>query len=435
LASEPPDPASDDAYIGHIFAPPVLDDVNPSVTTQITRMNDGRWAVIMGNGYNSVNQKPALLIQYLDGDNELFVSSALVAGDADSYGTSYYAPVGGTPVEYPNGLSAPRVVDLNGDGTADVVYAGDLRGNLWKFDLTSTEPSEWKVAFDGAPLYSAAQTTGNSGQPIFAPPTVKANDVPGVGGVMVAFGTGMNVTVADRNNTNLQTLYSVLDNTRYEKDSAHSGKLKVVTTARGSPGQPGYVPAPTVVGSGTSMLQEQTIGASSTGDGRTFWNLSDNDVDWANEKKGWYLNLTGTSERLLKAMSFYAGTNILAVFTQVPATGASSSDPEVESCTGSVTAEKQYFTLINIVDGKSPSIPLMDRNGDGFYNATDGGVSRTQISGGATKIVYGQKTAKVFSGGVGGAGGGGGNCAAGDPSCVSPRLPPEVPIRPSWRQL
>jgi type IV pilus assembly protein PilY1 len=40
-------------------------------TTQITRMNNNRWAVVLGNGYNSANQRPVLLVQYLDGAKEL----------------------------------------------------------------------------------------------------------------------------------------------------------------------------------------------------------------------------------------------------------------------------------------------------------------------------------------------------------------------------
>src|SRR2546429_7261673 len=42
-------------------------------------------------------------------------------------------PICTTPETTSNGLSAPRLVDINGDGRPDVVYAGDLQGNLWKF--------------------------------------------------------------------------------------------------------------------------------------------------------------------------------------------------------------------------------------------------------------------------------------------------------------
>ncbi len=54
-------------------------------------------------------------------------------------------PAGSTGA--PNGLATPAAVDLNGDVNVDYVYAGDLLGNLWKFDLTSTTPGDWKVAY------------------------------------------------------------------------------------------------------------------------------------------------------------------------------------------------------------------------------------------------------------------------------------------------
>ncbi|RYH27197.1 MAG: pilus assembly protein PilC, partial [Alcaligenaceae bacterium] len=62
---------AEDKDIGHITANIVMDENNPARTTQITRLNDGRWAAVLGNGYNSANKRPVLLIQYLDGAREL----------------------------------------------------------------------------------------------------------------------------------------------------------------------------------------------------------------------------------------------------------------------------------------------------------------------------------------------------------------------------
>ncbi len=44
-----------------------------------------------------------------------------------------------------NGLSGPTAIDTNGDGIVDMVYAGDLNGNLWKFDLSSASKDSWDV--------------------------------------------------------------------------------------------------------------------------------------------------------------------------------------------------------------------------------------------------------------------------------------------------
>ncbi|MBX9831799.1 MAG: pilus assembly protein PilC, partial [Burkholderiaceae bacterium] len=132
----------EDKDIGFIVAKPVLDDNDAMRTTQITRMSNNRWAVVTGNGYNSTNQRPVLLIQYLDGGREL----VRIPVTAETPGTGNAAD---------NGLAAPRVVDVNGDGRIDIAYAGDNRGNLWKFDLTSATPGDWKVAFGGSPLFTA----------------------------------------------------------------------------------------------------------------------------------------------------------------------------------------------------------------------------------------------------------------------------------------
>ena len=46
-----------------------------------------------------------------------------------------------------NGLSTPTFVDIDADRIVDYAYAGDLYGNMWKFDLRSADPANWKVAY------------------------------------------------------------------------------------------------------------------------------------------------------------------------------------------------------------------------------------------------------------------------------------------------
>jgi len=386
--------SSDEADLGHIFATPVVDEANPAKVTQIAKLNNGRWAVIMGNGYNSTNERPVLLIQYLSGPDR-----SLKKIIAASTGTN---AVG-------NGLSAPRVVDINGDGSPDVVYAGDLKGNMWKFDLLSNNADNWGVAFSGAPFYTAAYQSGgvSSAQPITAAPIVKANDR-GVGGVMVAFGTGQNLTEGDRTDISKQTIYSILDGTRYKLVNS---RLALDTSITVSP-----------VGTGTTNLVAQTlVGTAITGDGnssgRVFWKMSSNTVAYtgANAKKGWYFNLPETGERLLKTMQFFDSSNVLEVLTQVPASGGNS---EEETCSPSPQEEKQFRTLLNIMDGRKPNVQVMDLNGDGIYNSADNqdrGVSRMSTSKGAKGITIGKQIIK-----------------SGDDPLA--RLP-EQALRPSWRQM
>ncbi|HOB66817.1 PilC/PilY family type IV pilus protein [Ottowia sp.] len=440
---------AEDADIGSITGQPVLDDHNTMRTTQITRMNNNRWAVVMGNGYNSKNQRPVLLIQYLDGDKSLrripVTTDLPGTGDAND-----------------NGLASPQLVDLNGDGRPDVVYAGDNRGNLWKFDLTHMDDNQWQVAFGGTanvatpddgvrgspagakPLFTARgpASLGSSSrpkiQPITAAPTVRANDrsmtvgtganqktVP-VGGMMVAFGTGRNVALHDAESVDVQTLYSVLDNTRYRVVNSTLGKrLEVHPGQACAPAAPNCVsvPAPAAlgVGVGNANLAEQKVTELNNGDYGTVDTVTAlSTSNWANYN-GWYMDLPAVGERLLKPMQFYDGSNLLAVYSQAPAKG-SNVDPDVESCDStSVDAERQFRTLINIMDGKRPSVQIVDYNGDGNYAlGTDLGVSRAQVTKGShTLITQGKRVLDID---------------VKNQKTLLARMP-EQSLRPSWRQL
>lgn len=426
------------ADLGHIFATPSTDDSNPLRSGQITLLNNNRWAVVIGNGYNSKNGRPVLLIQYLDGSKELL---RLPATSVDATGDNVND----------NGLSAPRLVDINSDGRPDVVYAGDIKGNMWKFMISAKDATHWHTAFNGQPLFTAKGGTAGSpdirtlAQSITIPPTVRANDrtkvtgtgtsqkVQAVGGMMVAFGTGRNITTSDPENTDTQTLYSVLDNTRYTAEFDTNTNQSYVAVHEGDATK--SIPAPTPVGTGLdakskqTKLAQQKVGKQFNGEnnseGREYWQIDQTttvntpSVDW-NTKSGWYLDLPATGERLLKQMNLYDGSNILAAYTQVPAKG-SDINSALESCESSaVDEERQYLTMLNIMDGMRPSVQLMDLNGDGFYDlVADHGVSRMRIVKGAHRIVGDTKHSTDFG--------------KGDSFNLA-RMP-EQSMRPSWRQL
>ena len=426
--------AEEDRDMGHITAHPVRDEDNPMRATQIARLNDDRWAAVMGNGYNSANQRPVLLIQYLDGAMEL----KRIAASSDTAGTGSAAD---------NGLAAPRLVDLNGDGRPDVAYAGDNQGHLWKFDLAGASSERWGVAFGGQPLFTATGPAAMGAaerphiQPITAAPAVRANDrsmvvgigasaksIP-VGGMMVAFGTGRNITPGDPGSVRVQTLYAVLDNTRYRLVDTAKGQRLEVHPGDGGCTAPatGCVPAPRALGEGVARarLAEQVFtdigngnGAAATIGARNAQSALNRNT-WAGFN-GWYLDLPAVGERLLKPMEFYDGSNILAVYTQVPAK-SSNADARVESCdAAAVDEERQYRTLINIMDGARPSVPIVDLNGDGLHNASDLQVSRTQVSRGSHLLIARKGKSMDID--------------AGNSSELLARMP-EQSLRPSWRQL
>ena len=440
--------AAEDKDIGYITAKPVRDENDSMRSTQITRLNNNRWAVVMGNGYNSTNQRPVLLIQYLDDQKELVRIPAV--------GTVDQPPTPGTGRAQDNGLAAPRVVDLNGDGRADVAYAGDNQGNLWKFDLTSASPGDWKVAFGGEPLFTAEGFAGSESQsrdqsqPISAPPTVRANDrmiTKGsgasaktwrVGGMMVAFGTGRNVAKTDPEKISVQTLYSVLDNTRYRE--VGTGANKRLEVHPGNAGcnekESNCVPVPKALGKGVAAakLAKQVF----VDGGTSEYDAIKPDGD-ANELKsdtwsklnGWYLDLPASGERLLKGMEFYDASNLLTVWSQVPAKGLTGTS-NGESCDAtSVDEERQYRTFINIMDGKAPSVALVDKNKNNKFNMADGdgvsvggkyiSISRKQVAKGPHTIISTGKYENV-------------DIDAKNNKEKLARMPEES-LRPSWRQL
>ena len=424
----------EDKDIGHITSKPVRDENDSLQTSQITRLNNNRFAVVLGNGYNSINQRPVLLVQYLDGTRELL----RIPATTDAVGTGNAKD---------NGLAAPRLVDLNGDDMVDVVYAGDNLGNLWKFDLTSHAAGDWKVAFNGSPLFTAqgpaalGSALRSKVQPITAPPTVRANDrskevssggstvTRKVGGMMVAFGTGRNVTDDDTKSVDVQTLYSVLDNTRYKEVSTPLGTRLAVHPGGGScPNGSDCIPAPAALGTGVTAakLAQQKMTAVTINS--TDYNKIDsvdelNTATWKNYN-GWFLDLPAVGERLLKNMEFYDNSNLLAVYSQVPSKGstATGADPTVESCeSATVDAERQYLTLINIMDGKKPSVQIVDANGDGLYTSADMEVSGLQVSNGPHNIIKKDKFENI------------------DIDAKNKKINlaamPEQSLRPSWRQI
>lgn len=311
--------ATADADIGHIFGAAVVDDLTASRSEQIVRLNDssvtaGRWAVVMGNGYNSTNERPVLLIQYLDGAKELRkipVTSA--TGD--------------------NGLGVPRPVDLNGDGKIDLVYAGDLKGNLWKFDLTSNTPANWTLAFSGSPLFIAKDSAGTP-QPITSAPYWRTGPS-NLGGVQVLFGTGRNVTTTDPGDTQVQSIYSVWDMSQYSwvgSNPVNGTDGSVITGARS-----------------TALVPQTQTSASANG---RFFGTSSNAVTYsrvlASAKRGWFFDLPVSRERVLTHPFAFEGDQIL-INSLVPTSSASGETCDLTTATGS-----GYLNVFNIYSGAPP---------------------------------------------------------------------------------
>ena len=184
------------------------------------------------------------------------------------------------------------------------------------------------------------------------------------------------------------------------------------------------MPVPAALGTGVTIakLAQQKLTELSGSDYSTVDIVDELKLETWGNFNGWYMDLPAIGERLLKPMEFYDASNLLTVWSQVPAKG-SNVDPNVESCdSSSVDGERQYRTFINIMDGKKPSAQIVDMNGDGAYTAIgDKGVSRAAVAKGPHSII---KKDKFENADI-------------DAKNNKENLAamPEESLRPSWRQI
>jgi type IV pilus assembly protein PilY1 len=330
-----------DADIGHIYGEPTVDTINRARAVQITKLNDGRWAVLMGNGVNSSSEKAVLLIQYLDGAKEL---RKIVLDNTGGNG---------------NGLANPQVIDINGDGTADVAYAGDLLGNLWKIDLSNSTAANWRSYFrtgtTPTPLF-VARDAYSARQPIVTAPQWAPHPIKGI---MLAFGTGREMTVADRVSTSTQTLYSVWDDTEFTPSTA--------TKMNGG----------TVIANGRSDLVAQTQTSAVTINGKNYFKTSNNAVTYTGSgaKRGWYMEWPNAGERAVNNGGMVSA-RLLFTRSRVPPNGTQDALAGVTCDKPDVVQPTEYLTIMDIVNGKPPAKPVFDTDGGGMTGSEESGVTR-----------------------------------------------------------
>jgi type IV pilus assembly protein PilY1 len=192
---------ADDDDLGYTYSRPA-----------IVRMHNGKWAMIFGNGYNnteadthvSATGNAALYVVELDAPHSLIRKITLPSGMAQD-------PLGQSR---PNGLATPAVIDADGDSVVDFAYAGDVFGNLWKFDLRDASPANWdsaiKVAGVATPIF-VARNALNQPEAITTRPQVGRG--PNGFGQVVLFGTGKFLEQNDRVLANLvrQSFYGIFD--------------------------------------------------------------------------------------------------------------------------------------------------------------------------------------------------------------------------------
>ncbi|WP_158545056.1 pilus assembly protein [Dyella monticola] len=170
----------------------------------IARLANGRWAVLMPSGYFADCSKPDKPLHCKqiggtspDGYSALFVLDAQTGAVISELKTP--TSIDGV-TSY--GLSTPVLGDYDNDQIDDVAFAGDLAGNLWRFDLSAPDPAHWNVTLMYRP-------TDQGTQPITTMPRLFPD--PATGRFMVVFGTGRYLGEGDKTTTVMQSIYGIRD--------------------------------------------------------------------------------------------------------------------------------------------------------------------------------------------------------------------------------
>jgi type IV pilus assembly protein PilY1 len=366
--------ADSDDDVGYSFGQPA-----------IAKMHDGKWRAILANGYDSVNGDAALLI--LDIETGAVVRKIYTeSGDASD----------------PNGLSTPAPVDVDGDFIVDYVYAGDLHGNMWKFDLgydaiiagkpsDAADPAKWDVAYTAkgnkAPLFAAQDDSGDR-QPITERPDVSLN--PNGIGYLVLFGTGKYYETNDDDPTaappsgyaTTQSFYGIVD----------QGAPQEVKSKR------------------EDLLLKQTIDFEGevTFDTEVF-NIrvtSDNTYTTPDTAAGWYMDLPTLGERVVARPILNAGRIIFV--SLIPSTapceaGGTGWLMELNAADGS-RLDGSPFDLNNDGNIDAADLASLDSDGDGELDKlpVSGKESKVGIIQAPTILKSGNKEYKYASGSKGG---------------------------------
>ena len=148
-------------------------------TPLVRRMHNGQWAIIFGNGFGSANNVAGIYIGVVNS-----TSGAV---------TFYWLSTGTGSSAAPDGIGSVSSADLDGDHVADYLYGGDLLGNVWRFDVTSSNPADWAVSKYGrsgaTPLFTATNSSGLV-QPITTAIVPTVTYTGGAQRVILGFGTG-----------------------------------------------------------------------------------------------------------------------------------------------------------------------------------------------------------------------------------------------------
>ena len=297
--------SADDPDLGFTYSRP-----------QIGLANNGKWVAIFGNGYNDIGS----------GEAKLFIVD--IEGGADGSwdsGDIIEISTGSGNTTNRNGLATPSLADLDGNGTIDRVWGGDLNGQMWAFDLSGSSSASWGVA-GGAPLFTTINNEPITSKPALAKHPTVSDDGTNAPNVMVFFGSGQYLVDADKANTDMNHFYGVWDRGDNNIDS-------------------------------TSLVQQTYENGFTDLNGDPVRVLSRNVVDYNGVDYGWYFELDESGERSVTNPVVRGGIVFFNSFVPVE-------DPCSVGGFG-------FRFAVDMITGGSPDDVAIDTNEDGVIDDND----------------------------------------------------------------
>jgi type IV pilus assembly protein PilY1 len=313
----------DDADLGYSFSRPSL-----------VRLANGKWGVIVGNGINSTEADGSASTT---GNGVIFILDAEDGSIIKKLDTKVGAADDPKGLSRPNGIIGTSVVDADGDFIVDRLYGADLFGNVWAFDLSSSNPNSWGTDYgsSGSPQPLFVAEVSGVAQPITSDLKVKSH--PTSDGFMVYFGTGQYLGKSDLTDSSQQTFYAIWDRQANNSNGFDRSDLLEQTIT-------------------TFTAPATDLRARVVSDTAIEWDDGTNPVT-STEKLGWYIDLPESGERVQQPPTLRDGRVIFVTLT-----------PASDPCDGEGSS---WLMEVDALNGGRLDQSVFDFNKDRQFNDAD----------------------------------------------------------------
>lgn len=307
----------------------------------ITRLNTGKWVVLLPAGYNSDdNDENRDTLISATGNAVLFVLDANdgskihkfdlgngTRGLSSVIGGDYVFTTGSSSIVRPTYLAGGILAGgaYSFDEITDTAFAGDDNGAIWRFDFRASAPASWSVV----KFFQSATNQRITVQPRIIP-LLDPNDKKVA---LVHFGTGRFVADPDRGDNSQQAMYGVFDPgpnfTGYPLRPANL--LQQIRTKDGD----------LVITTNNKLLPSQS---------------------------GWYFNLGTNGERVITTSTFLRANNVIIAQSYIP-----TRDPALANnpCVNNSASAFYFLDPSNGGPAGSAVQAGFDVNGDGRIDNND----------------------------------------------------------------